>query len=113
MTPFLTKNLKFRQKYSSLTPFLSQFVLFLTSHNTTSQNVGGTNAWAVPHLKFWGDRPIQFPLGLRPCPYFRKIFRVYKNFKICNVIFPLFRKILYSHHFLHFPLFSFNLCVLT
>src|SRR6218665_140184 len=23
----------------------------------TSLNIGGTNAWAVPHLKFWGDRP--------------------------------------------------------
>src|SRR6218665_1153428 len=23
----------------------------------TSQNIGGTNAWAVPHLKFWGTVP--------------------------------------------------------
>jgi len=27
------------------------------SNNTTSPNIGGTDAWAVPHLKFWGDRP--------------------------------------------------------
>src|SRR6218665_90241 len=63
MTPiFLTKNLNFRQKYSSLTPFLSQFVLFLTrTHNSTSQNIGGTDAWAVLHLKFWGDRSLSPP----------------------------------------------------
>src|SRR6218665_1088029 len=50
---FLTKNLTFRQKYSSLTSFLSQFVLFLTSHNSTSQNIGGTDAWAVPPPQFF------------------------------------------------------------
>ena len=33
---------------------------------TTSLNIGGTNAWAFPHLKFWGDRPPSPPLGLRP-----------------------------------------------
>src|SRR6218665_3302670 len=26
----------------------------------------GTNAWAVPHLKFWGGPSPQSPLGLRP-----------------------------------------------
>jgi len=61
---FLTKNLKFRQKYSSLTPFLSQFVLFLTSHNSTSQNIGGTDAWAVPLLKILGDVPSSPPRSL-------------------------------------------------
>ena len=25
--------------------------------NTTSQNIGGTDAWAVPHPNFWGDLP--------------------------------------------------------
>jgi len=40
-----------------MTPFLSQFVLSLTSHNSTSQNIRGTDAWAVPHLKFWGSVP--------------------------------------------------------
>ena len=58
MTPlFLTKNLNFGQKYSSLTPFLSQFVLCLTSHNSTSQNIGGTDAWAVHTSNFGGTVP--------------------------------------------------------
>src|SRR6218665_3673178 len=35
--------------------------------NTTSPNIGGTNAWAVPHLKFGGNRPPSPPLGLRLC----------------------------------------------
>ena len=35
------------------------FFLFVLSHasiqpNTASQNIGGTDAWAIPHLKFWG-----------------------------------------------------------
>src|SRR6218665_2469757 len=38
-------------------PFFTLFILSRTSDNTASQNIGGTNAWAVPHLKFWGDRP--------------------------------------------------------
>src|SRR6218665_82910 len=38
-------------------PFFTLFILSRTSDNTTSQNIGGTNAWAVPHLKFGGDRP--------------------------------------------------------
>ena len=29
---------------------------------------GGTNAWAVSHLKLWGDRP-PVPLGFRPWEY--------------------------------------------
>src|SRR6218665_953793 len=51
----LTKNLNFRQKYSFLTPFLSQFVLCLTSHNITSQNIGGTDAWEVTPPQFSGE----------------------------------------------------------
>ena len=36
--------------------FLTLFVLSRASDNTrpTSQNIGGTDAWAVPHLKFLG-----------------------------------------------------------
>src|SRR6218665_3105793 len=46
------------------TQFFTLFMLSRTSDNTTSQNIGGTNAWAVPPTSnFWGDRP---PLGLRP-----------------------------------------------
>src|SRR6218665_2232173 len=34
--------------------------------NTTSPNIGGTDAWAVPTSKF--GAVLQFPLSLRPCP---------------------------------------------
>src|SRR6218665_857562 len=43
-------------------PFFTLFILSRISDNTTSQNIGGTNAWAVPHLKFSGGPS---PLGLR------------------------------------------------
>src|SRR6218665_94370 len=45
--------------------FFTLFILSRTSDNTTSQNIGGTNAWAVPPPQIWGDRP-PVPLGLRP-----------------------------------------------
>jgi len=48
-TKFLTKNLDFRTKNSSLTPFFRQFVLCLTSESSTSQD--------IPHLKFCGAVP--------------------------------------------------------
>src|SRR6218665_3415210 len=44
--------------------FFTLFILSRASDNTTFQNIGGTNAWAVPHLKFFGDRP-PVPLGFR------------------------------------------------
>ena len=44
-----------------MTPFFTLFVLSHTSDNTTSQNIGGTDAWAVPHLKFWGTVPPVLP----------------------------------------------------
>ena len=47
-------------------PFFTPFIPSRTSDNTTSQNIGGTNAWAVPHLKFWGGPSPQSLLGLRP-----------------------------------------------
>src|SRR6218665_3060848 len=52
------------------TPFFTLFILSRTSGNTTSQNIVGTNAWAVPPPQILGDRPPQFPLGLRPCPHY-------------------------------------------
>src|SRR6218665_3846949 len=55
--PFLTRK----------TPFVTLFILSRASDNTTSLNIGGTNAWAVLHLKFLGDRPPPVPPGLRPC----------------------------------------------
>src|SRR6218665_630888 len=48
--PFFTRNPLF-------------FTLFVLScfrahpSNITSQNIGGTDALAVPHLKVWGNRP--------------------------------------------------------
>src|SRR6218665_2210704 len=47
-------------------PFFTLFILSRTSDNTASQNIGGDNAWAVPHLKFWGGPSPPVPLGLRP-----------------------------------------------
>src|SRR6218665_10496 len=41
--------------------FFTLFILSRASDNTTSQNIGGTDAWAVPHLKFWGNRLPQPP----------------------------------------------------
>src|SRR6218665_1455074 len=53
-------------------PFLTRKTLFFTllilsraSDNTTSLNIGGTNAWAVPHLIFGGTVP---PVPLRSPP---------------------------------------------
>jgi len=53
--PFLTRK----------TPFFTLFILSHASDNTTSQNIGGTDAWTVPPPQILGDRPAQFPLGLR------------------------------------------------
>src|SRR6218665_916272 len=49
------------------TPFFTLLILSRASDNTTSLNIGGTNAWAVPPPQiFWGAVP-PAPLGLRPC----------------------------------------------
>src|SRR6218665_413429 len=45
--PFLTRK----------TPFKTLFILSRASDNTASQNIGGKNAWAVPHHKLWGTVP--------------------------------------------------------
>src|SRR6218665_1275960 len=44
-----------------MTPFFTQFVLSHASDNTTSRNIGGTDAWAVPHLQFVGTVPQSLP----------------------------------------------------
>src|SRR6218665_1923866 len=54
--PFLTRK----------TPFFTLFKLSRASDNTTSLNIGGTDAWAVPPPHILGDRPRSPPLGLRP-----------------------------------------------
>ena len=41
-------------KKSFMTPFFTQFVLSHASNNTTSQNIGGTDAWAVPPPQSFG-----------------------------------------------------------
>src|SRR6218665_1342752 len=57
--PFLTRK----------TPFFTRFILSRASDNTSSQNIGGTNAWAVPHLKFWGGPSAPVPPRSPPLLY--------------------------------------------
>jgi len=52
-----------------LTPFISQFVLYLTSHNSTSQNIGGRmHGPSPPPQVFWGTVP-QSPPKSPPMPH--------------------------------------------
>jgi len=56
--PFHYEKGYFRQNISSFTPFFSLFVLYHASNSTTSLNIWGTDAWAVPTSNFrGGDRP--------------------------------------------------------
>src|SRR6218665_3801826 len=55
--PFLTRATTISEKNSFMTPFFTLFVLSHASDNTTSQNIGGTDAWAVPPPQILGDRP--------------------------------------------------------
>src|SRR6218665_525800 len=49
------KNVK--QRFSTSRPY----ILSHASSNTTSRNIGRTDTWAVPHLKFWeGPSPLSF-----------------------------------------------------
>src|SRR6218665_1570288 len=59
--------LDFRKKFLDDTYFFTLFVLLRPSDNTTSQNIGGTNAWAVPPPQILGGPSPQSPLGLHPC----------------------------------------------
>ena len=54
--PFFTRKTTISEKNSVATPFFTMFVRSRPSDNTTSQKIGGggTDAWADPHLKFWG-----------------------------------------------------------
>ena len=47
------------------------FILSRTSDNTASQNIGGTNAWAVPPRQIFGGTVPPVPLGLRPWIHWR------------------------------------------
>jgi len=64
---FAMLNVIFDPFLTGKTPFLTLFILSRTSDNTTTLNIGGTNAWAVPHLKFFLGPSPPAPLGLRPC----------------------------------------------
>src|SRR6218665_883260 len=58
-TLFLTKNVYLIKPISLLQ-------LSHASNNTTSPNIGGTNAWAVPPHQILGGPSHQSPLGLHP-----------------------------------------------
>src|SRR6218665_1271135 len=57
--PFLhQKNYYFGKEFLDSTIFFTLFVLSRASENTTSLNIGRTNAWSVPLLKvLWGPFP--------------------------------------------------------
>src|SRR6218665_1255187 len=57
-----------QKKFLDDTYFFTLVKLSRPSHNTTSQNIEGTNAWAVPPPQIFGGPSPQSPLGLRPCP---------------------------------------------
>ena len=63
MTLFLPKNLCFRTKTLLHDTFFSEFVLCYASTNTTSRNIGGTEAWAVPTSNLGGPSPLSL------CPW--------------------------------------------
>src|SRR6218665_4158491 len=54
---FFTRKKPISENNSLMTHFLLCSCFRTHPTNTTSQNIGVTDAWAVPHLKFWGDRP--------------------------------------------------------
>ena len=64
---FLDKNFYFKHKISVFLLFVLSHASNNTSDNTTSPNIGGTDAWVVPHFKFWGERtpvsPRSPPMG--------------------------------------------------
>src|SRR6218665_1882878 len=60
--PFLhKKNSYFRKEFLDKTIFYTLFVLSRASDNTTSLNIGGTNAWAVLPTSNLGGRPPSLP----------------------------------------------------
>ena len=66
MWPFLhKKNTYFRKEFLDDT-FFTLFVLSRASNDTISQNIGGTDAWAVPTSNLFGWNAPQSPIGLRP-----------------------------------------------
>src|SRR6218665_3973128 len=54
--PFLIRTTTISEKNSFMTPLFTLFILYRASDNTTSQNIGGTDAWAVPPPQVLGGR---------------------------------------------------------
>jgi|SRR6218665_2521523 len=82
MTIFVAGRPLFHQKFFHIT-FFRHFVLSRISFNTTSPSIGRTDAWAAPHLKFWGSVP---PVSPKSPPAFRRYtFRQSCN-SACQVI---------------------------
>ena len=65
--PFFAKKHYFWNEFLDKTIFFTLFVLSRASDNTISLNIGGANAWAVPHLKCFGGTVPPARLGL--CPW--------------------------------------------
>src|SRR6218665_2674604 len=61
--PFLFSHFPYVYKKTTI---FTLFILSRTYDNTTSQNIGGTNAWAVPPPQILGGPAPQSPLGIRP-----------------------------------------------
>jgi len=76
-----------------MTPFFTQFELSHTSNNTTFQNIGGTNARAVPHLTFWGYRPPSPPKS----PPMRSFTLIFALTQSLSLEFTLSYSIFYYH----------------
>src|SRR6218665_389597 len=55
--PFFTRKSAISENNSLTTPFFTLFVLSRASDNTTSPNIEGTDAWAVPTSNFGGTVP--------------------------------------------------------
>ena len=76
--PFFTRKTPISENNSFIAPFFTLFVLSRTSDNTTSQNIGGTDTWAIPPPQILGGPSPSLPLGLRPWllykPQARKLF---------------------------------------
>src|SRR6218665_1196145 len=66
MTLFLTKNLYFTKQFHLLHLF-SQLALCRANNNTTSQDIGETNAWEVSPPQIEEGTVLRSPLSLRPC----------------------------------------------
>ena len=54
---FAMLNVVFEPFLTRKTPFFTLFILSRASNNTTSLNIGGTNAWAVAPPQILVDRP--------------------------------------------------------